>query len=171
MERPYQYKPYYVIGYHSQEHRIGKPLLNRPMACLNDNAWLGQGYYFWTETEFARYWGEDSKSGHSGYYDIYRATLNCTYCINAVFDEQGYNFFSTKILETIQYFKDNEIELTLEGVNRFLADKVWPKLHITGILYDDKPRNPRKSNRIYSEIPELYYRKRIQVVLFNLKNI
>ena len=44
-------------------------------------------------------------------------------------------------------------------------------LGITGIIYDDKPTNPKNKNRVYSEIPDLYYKKRIQVVLFNLKNI
>jgi hypothetical protein len=45
-------------------------------------------------------------------------------------------------------------------------------LNICGIIYDDKPNNPaKKRDRIYSQIPDLYYKKRIQVVSFKLKNI
>ena len=61
--------------------------------------------------------------------------------------------------------------VTLDAIHRYLGDNVWPALGITGIIYDDKPVNPRDKNRVYSEIPDLYYKKRIQVIIFNLKNI
>lgn len=161
----------FIIGYHTQEFRPEAAPLSRPIKCLTKNAWLGVGYYFWTELEFAKYWGEDFKIQKTGYYDIYRAHLDCENCINSVFDEEGYFFLREKIEETIKYFKSQKVIVTLEQVNRFLADHIWRAIGIEGIIYDDKPTNPKKSDRIYSDIPDLYYKKRIQIVIFNLKNI
>ncbi len=145
--------------------------LNAPIKCKGKNAWLGIGYYFWTEEEFAHYWGQDFKTYNTGYYDIYKAYLYIENCINAVFDEKGYLFFREKIEETIDHFKKENIIISLEQVNRFLAENIWSDIGVEGIIYDDKPTNPKKPDRIYSKIPDLYYKKRIQVVLFDKKNI
>lgn len=161
----------FIIGYHTQEYRAQSNPLKKPIKCVGNNAWLGIGYYFWTELEFAKYWGEDFKSNNTGYYDIYKASLNCENCINAVFDEDGYFFFRDKIEETIDHFSKNTLNVTLEQIHCFLSENIWPSLNVEGIIYDDKPINPKKSDRIYSEIPDLYYKKRIQIVLFNLINI
>jgi hypothetical protein len=159
-----------VKGYHTQECR--STVLNQPLKCVNKKAWRGFGYYFWLEEEYAHYWGQDAKiKNDSESYDIYIADLNIENCINTVFDEEGYVFFIIKIEEAIQQYKNRKIPITLENVNRYLAEKVWPKLGISGIIYDDKPTNPRNKNRIYSEIPDLYYKKRIQVVIFDSKKI
>lgn len=171
MKRPYENRREYIIGYHTQEHRKNSEFLKEPIACENKNAWLGKGYYFWTELEFAIYWGEDSKTKNTEFYDIYRASLNCENCINAVFDEKGYFFLRERIEETIEHFKSHGLVATLDQVNRFLADNFWLKMKVAGIIFDDKPTNPRKSDRIYSEIPGLYYKKRIQIVLYSLENI
>jgi len=159
-----------VKGYHTQECRPA--VLNQPLKCVNKKAWLGFGYYFWLEMEYAHYWGQDSKIHEkSESYDIYQADLNIENCINTVFDEEGYVFFIEKIEDAIQRYKNRKIPITLNNVNRYLEEKVWPKLGISGIIYDDKPTNPRNKNRIYSEIPDLYYKKRIQVVIFDLEKI
>jgi hypothetical protein len=92
----------YLIGYHTQEFRKDQMKLNEPIQCKGKNAWLGVGYYFWCELEFAQYWGEDFKMDKTGFYDIYEAFLNCENCINAVFDEEGYYFFRDKIEETFE---------------------------------------------------------------------
>lgn len=92
--------------------------------------------------EFAHFWGKDFKKGYSGCYDIYRAKLDFENCINAVFDEEGYFFLRDKIEEAISFFKEKKMDVTLEMVNRFLADNIWNKLGIPGI----------------------------QIVLFNLRN-
>jgi len=62
-------------------------------------------------------------------------------------------------------------DVDLQKVHRFLSDNIWKKMGIEGIIYDDLPSNPRHKGRVYSEIPDLYYKKRIQVVIFDLKNI
>jgi hypothetical protein len=102
---------------------------------------------------------------------IVTAILDIDNCINAVFDEKGYFFFRKKLDLAIEHFKKNGQNVTLKKVHRFLADEVWRKLGITGIIYDDLPSNRRDKNRIHSEIPDLYYKKRIQVVIFDLRNI
>jgi hypothetical protein len=161
----------YIVGYHTQEYRFDSEPLEEPIKCKGREAWLGIGYYFWTEIEFAHYWGQDFKK-NTGFYDIYCASLDVDNCINAVFDEEGYFFFRNKIEETIAYFYKEGIRVTLEQVHRFLSDNIWKEFGIEGIIYDDKPINPsKKTNRIYSEIPDLYFKKRIQIVLFNLKNV
>ena len=153
-------------------------VLDEPILCKK-NAWLGIGYYFWIDEEFAHYWGEDFKKKNTGYYDIYQACLDIENCINTTFDEEGYYFFKEKIETTIQYFRTNQIKITLQQLNRFLKNKFWNILNITGIIYDDLPTNPFNKDRMYSEVEYtvnnkkqyLYYKKRIQVVIFDLQNI
>lgn len=159
----------YIIGYHSQECRYTD--LEAPIKCTSKEAWLGVGFYFWVEEEFAKYWGEDFKKGKNGFYDIYKANLEVDNLINAVFDEKGYYFFRKCIEDAILHFNNNGKKVSLEQVTRFLADNFWKKLNVTGIIYDDIPVNPQKKERVYSEIFPLYYKKRIQIVVFNLKNI
>ena len=159
-----------VKGYHVQEYR--STVLENPVICCDKDAWLGFGFYFWLEVLFAHYWGEDKKSvGQSGSYDIYVADLNIENCLNTVFNEEHYLFLIEMIEESIKYLKSKEKTLSLEQVNRYLAEKMWPQHGIEGIIYDDKPTNPRNKNRVYSEIPNLYYKKRIQIVIFNMKNV
>ena len=124
MERKTIQNKVYLVGYHTQECRFNSAPLNEPIKCKGKNAWLGVGYYFWTEIEFAHYWGEDFKKEATGFYDIYRANLNVDNCINSVFDEEGYFFFRTKIEETIDYFHEKGIIVTLEQVHRFLSDNI-----------------------------------------------
>ena len=164
-----------IKGYHTQECR--GTILDHPLKCTDRKAWLGFGFYFWLELIYARYWGEDFKirknnpKAKSESYDIYTADLDIENCINTVFNEEDYVNFAELIEDVIQHFIDRQVSVSLEMVNRFLADEVWKKHGITGIIYDDKPTNPKNKNRIYSKIPDLYYKKRIQVVIFELKNI
>jgi len=160
----------HIKCYHVQEHR---PIeLTAPIKCCDSEAWLGFGFYFWREEEFAHYWGQDKKVfGETKSYDIHSADLNIENCLNTVFNEEHYLFFKKKIEETIQYYKDKRKSVSLEEINRFLAENIWTKLGVEGIIFDDKPTNPRYKNRQYSEIPNLYYKKRIQIVVFELKNI
>ena len=164
-----------VKGYHVQEYRPVE--LKHPLKCCDREAWLGFGYYFWHEVEFAHYWGEDFKirkndpGAKSDSYDIYCADLDIENCLNTVFNEEHYLFFNEVIEEAIEYCQNKREPVTLEAINGFLAENVWPKLGIECIIYDDKPTNPRNKDRKYSKIPDLYYKKRIQIVVFDLKNI
>ena len=158
-----------VTGYHSQEYRPTE--LTKPIKSFV-NTWLGVGFYFWMEMTYAHYWGQDKKcSGTSKSYDVYKARLKIENCLNTVFNEEHYLFFKTMIKEAIMYFKSRKMPVTLEKINNYLTEHVWTKHGIEGIIFDDKPTNPKNKNRIYSEIPDLYYDKRIQIVIFDVKNI
>ena len=169
----------HIIGYHTQEYRCNSAVLEQPIKCRAENAWLGQGYYFWVEIEFAHHWGKDYKIHNTGGYDVYKAHLDTEKCINATFDEKGYYFFKSKIEEAVQYYQKMGKKITLGYLNLFLKEKVWQPLGITGIIYDDLPKNTERKNRIFSQIEYsenkemryFYYRKRIQIVLFDLKNV
>ena len=159
-----------VTGYHSQEYRPTE--LTRPIKCFAKDAWLGIGYYFWIEMMYTHFWGQDKKSsGASKSYDVYKASLKIENCLNTVFNEEHYLFFRAMVKETIKNLKKQKIPVSLELVNKYLFENVWTKQGIEGIIFDDKPTNPKNKNRVYSEIPDLYYEKRIQVVIFELKNI
>jgi len=159
-----------VTGYHSQEYRPAE--LTKPIKCIAKDAWLGPGFYFWVEEIYAQYWGQDKKIyGKSKSFDIYSANLNIENSLNTVFNEEHFWFFVNKIDEAIQYFKNKRMRFDLEKINKYLTENVWSKLGIEGIIFDDKPTNPKNKSRVYSEIPDLYYKKRIQVVIFDMKNI
>ena len=155
-----------VRGFHTLEHR--KEIPEHPIKCVREDARLGFAYYFWIEEDFAHSWGQIRKSES---YDVFVANLNIKNCLNTVFNEKHYLFFRKKIREVVQHFKNMNVPATLEMINTFLAKNVWQRYAIECIIYDDKPTNKPKKNLIYSEIPDLYYNKRIQVVVFDLKNI
>jgi hypothetical protein len=160
----------HIKGYHTQECRISG-VLEEAKPCRRTDAWLGFGFYFWTELEFAHYWGIDSKMQNTGSYDIYDALIPEENILNTVFNEEHYLFFFAKVEHAIQHFKDLHVRKKeiLSKVNRYLTDNVWSKVGITGILFEDIPQN--NTFRTYSEIPPLYYKKRIQLVVFDKKNI
>lgn len=152
-----------IKGYHTQESRADE--LKEPLKCEEDNAWLGQGYYFWLEEKFAHYWGEDSKDA-TGEYDIYVTWIEYDNLIDATFDEEGYFFWKERIEQTIDKLEELGFDLDLKKVHEFLSENVWSKYGIKGIIFDDLPHNPRGKARTYSEIPPLYYEKRLQLVIY-----
>src|SRR6476660_5845570 len=81
--------------YHTQESRTAP--LKQAQLCNRSNAWLGVGYYFWIDDEFAHYWGRDTKKGKSGRYDIYKAEVCEEQILNATFNEKEYYFFVRSI--------------------------------------------------------------------------
>ncbi|MCB0410288.1 MAG: hypothetical protein KDD29_08715, partial [Flavobacteriales bacterium] len=68
--------------YHTQEKR--KNRLSGPIICTKDNAWLGEGYYFWVSEDDADFWGMNSKR-KTGEYEIYSAEIDCSNVLNTVF--------------------------------------------------------------------------------------
>lgn len=160
---------HYVVGYHTQEHRPMEQALEGPIKCHDPKAWLGVGYYFWTDIVFAKYWGVDFKLGKHNAYDVYSAHIEEERLINAVFDQKGYDFFVTKIDSAIEHLKKQNInDVKIGKVHRYLAENIWSKMNITGIIYDDLPRNKEEKERVFSEIHPLYYKKRIQIVTFGI---
>jgi len=74
--------------YHTQGYKL--PYLNRPIICCRDDAWLGEGYYFWYDENDAIYWGQIGKRQY-GKYVIYSAKINCEDIIDTVFKEEHLN--------------------------------------------------------------------------------
>ena len=159
-----------ITGYHAQDYRVDDEL-SLPIESNPKNAWLGVGFYFWVEEEFAHYWGQDFKKESTGYYDIYKGDIEEENLLNASFSELGYFTFRNSIEYVLEHFRMKGMKLDLVKVNRFLADHIWSRLGVDGIIYDDLPNNPPGKERTYSEIPPLYYKKRIQIVVFNVKII
>ena len=167
-----------VIGYHTQEYRT-EGILNMPIICISKDAWLGKGYYFWVEEEFAKYWGEDFKMD-TGAYDIYKCEIDIEDFLNTVFNEQHYFRFKEWIDKAATHFKNKGKAVTLKRIHEFLADNFWSEMGVKGIIYDDMPINTnRKPNRKYSVVVHsedkkhkfFYYIKRIQIVTFSIDNI
>jgi len=155
----------YIIGYHTQEFREEKPPLSLPILCVDQNAWLGEGYYFWKGIEYAHYWGKDKKS-KTGYYNIYSIEINKEFLLDTVFNEDDYNFFKSYVDKAIKKIKTNRNDdsVTIDEVHTFLKRNVWNKIeNIKGIIYEDIPTEKK-----HSEIPPLYYKKRIQIVVYDL---
>lgn len=164
MERKQYNRKKYIVGYHTQECRV-EGVLDAPKECNRKDAWLGKGYYFWVDLDFAHYWGEDFKMA-TGSYDIYMADIDDELLLDTVFNEEGYDFFISKIEKTINHLKAIGVkEVDLHSVNRYLTENVWTSIKITGIIFEDVPKNTK--SRTFSEIPPLHYRKRIQVNVFN----
>jgi len=164
-----------IVGYHTQEARPVN--LEKPILCDDNLAWLGEGYYFWVEEEFAKIWGEDKKKQTTGSYNIYTALIVPDYLLNTTFRESEYFFFKDCIEKAIQNFKNIGEEINLKDIHQYMKDTFWDDIGITGIVYDDLPINTQRTtkkgslHRVHSEVKPLYYKKRIQIVVFDLGNI
>lgn len=157
----------YILGYHTQEWRNNN-ILSNPIICQRDDAWLGEGFYFWANLDFAHYWGLDSKRRNTGYYSIYKALIEEENLLNTSFNEIHNDLFTTSIELALQHLSQTIANIELVQIHRFLAENVWPRMGVTGIIYDDLPKNSSRNSRTYSHVPPLYYKKRVQIVLFNL---
>jgi hypothetical protein len=157
-----------VVGYHTQEFRYDQQPLKNPMKCISNEAWLGFGYYFWLEKEFTHSWGKLCKN-RTGAYDVYQGNIKEMGILNTTFSEDAYFFFRESIETVIASFKKDGLKINLQTVHRYLVDKFWPNANVTGIIYDDLPWNSARAT--HTLIPPLHYKKRIQLVVFNLNNI
>lgn len=162
----------YIEAFHTQETRAQQ--LTAPCICKRTDAWLGVGYYFWLEEEFAHYWGEDAKNNN---YSIYSAYISKSDLLDTTFNMKDYFSFRKIIEQAVISFDNTNKKLDLEQIHRYLSENVWSKYGIKGIIYDDMPQNPYKGKRKYSLISlgankkYFYYKKRIQVVVFDLSII
>lgn len=153
--------------YHTQESREQK--LKQPIICKRDDAWLGEGYYFWYYIEDAEMWGTTSKK-NTGYYEIYKSKIDCTDFLDTVFNETHYTFW-VKSLEKVakKIIRLTGCKPTLKELNDYFKEKaIWKE--VTGILFQDNPINketnlvePIKYNK---KFVHFVYRKRIQAVVY-----
>ncbi len=147
--------------YHTQERRDTE--LEFPCLATGNEQWLGDGFYFWQDYEFANWWGQIKKCGSknkSRQFCIFKCLLsfNEDQIIDTVFDEQDYYNFVTKI----ETFAKRLTHLTkaiptLEEFNDFTADYgLWKDIKV--IRFQDVP--PKDE---HVEVKGFYYKKRIQL--------
>lgn len=145
--------------FHTQE-KWGKKLTN-PIKCLRDDAWLGEGYYFWDDLEFAHEWGKKSKKG-TGYYEIYNANIVTDNILDTVFNEEHYNFWLKQVEKVAKIIvKKTGSKASINEINQYFVERGdWKE--VDGILFQDIPKN---MNLLLVE--GLWYKKRVQLVAYN----
>src|SRR5688500_257725 len=139
--------------YHTQEKRSVK--LSAPELCTKDNAWLGEGFYFWTDEQDAIFWGNSSKT-RTGEYEIYKADIDTENVLDTVFNKEEYLFWVKQVEKAAKTFvKKTGIKPTLKEINDYFKEKgIWDE--VDGILFQDI-----SSNHIHFMVKEFQYRKRI----------
>jgi len=148
--------------YHTQEK--WSDVLTSPIICKRAETWLGEGYYFWEDMDDAHQWGKSSKT-RRGKYEIYIATVDFNNVLDTVFNREQYYFWKAQIDKVATMLgKKNKVRPTKNELNSYLKEKCqWNE--VDGILFQDIPISDS------SLVKDLYYRKRIQLVAFNLKII
>lgn len=153
--------------YHTQKRKEKDKVLYAPMPGEGQDQWLGDGFYFWQDYEFAAWWGRSKKCYKDNFtriYDIYDATLiiDDDAFIDTVFNEKDYRKFVEKIEYFAEkYFKKYRIRPLLEEFNDFIADhNLWED--IEAIRFQDVPEN----NELV-KVTGYYYKKRIQIRVNN----
>ncbi|MEK7257464.1 MAG: hypothetical protein AAB316_22100 [Bacteroidota bacterium] len=161
--------------FHTQERR--QDMLYAPMKCLREDAWLGEGYYFWYDVQDAEYWGRVSKTT-TGYYEVYSSKIDCSKVLDTVFNEEQYLYWLNQIEKVSSMFTERTGQKpTLKEVNEFFKEwGTWKELD--GILFQDLPNSetlnlvaPVEVERGGGKKWKRYfaYRKRIQLAVYNLK--
>ena len=155
-------------AYHVNEHRGNTHLV----FATGDKQWLGEGYYFWQDYEFASEWTKNYDIS-----DIYTVDLDLIFgnkqdddIIDTVFNEIDYY----KFVEKIEYFSEKYIKRfgrkpTLREFNNFIIDnkvKLWKD--IVAIRFQDLPTNDYLN---YLKVKGFFYKKRIQIVVFDIEKI
>lgn len=144
--------------YHTQEKWLNR-LIN-PIICTNPTAWLGNGYYFWDDEIDAVKWGNTSKT-NTGRYEIYRADIDCEDILDTVFNEEHYRFWFKQIEKAAKSIsKKTGLIASKREINQYFLDKAsWSE--VTGIMFQDIPKGAELL------VQSFYYRKRIQLVVYN----
>ena len=143
--------------YHTQEKRQNR--LKMPILCTRRDAWLGNGYYFWDDQYDAVIWGQQSKK-HTGAYEIYKGVVESENVLDTVFSEEGYRFFLDAINKVIEECHEKSgRNIGTKDVCKYIMKKAKWQDFLDGVLFADCPN---------TEIERYNYRKRIQLVLYNL---
>jgi len=150
--------------YHTQERRTQK--LYSPILAEGLEQWLGDGYYFWQDLDFAHWWGQTKKCKFPiNKYTIFvsQICINEENFIDTVFNEQDYYNFVKNIEKFARlYERKHKHKPTLEEFNDFIVDhNIWGEIKI--IRFQDIPEN----NDLVM-VNGLYYKKRIQIVIKDL---
>jgi len=149
--------------YHTQERREKR--LSKPILAKRKNAWLGLAYYFWMDEIDAIHWGDSSKR-RTGYYEIYQAVIDCENVLDTVFNEEHYNFWIKQIEKAARkIIISTGRKATIKEINQYFTEKAkWSDV-TDGIMFQDLPSSEDLL------VVSFYYRKRIQLAVFNIKII
>ena len=155
--------------FHTQEERSVS--LELPVEAKGHEQWMGDGYYFWQDYEFAQWWGnlkKCHKRNISQKYSIYKATIQCDEddFIDTVFNENDYINFVRAIEK---FSKKYQIQFnkkpSLIEFNDFIFDKhIWQSIKV--IRFQDIPENDE-----LMAVNDFYYKKRIQFRVNDSDNI
>ncbi len=153
--------------FHTQSYTI--PALNFPKLATGYEQWLGDGFYFWQDEYFAKWWGESKKSNPiNPRYTIYLAYLefDSDDFIDTVFNEEDYYQFCNNIEKFARKCQENlGRKPSLPEFNEFLdAYKLWDNICV--IRFQDLPESSQ-----HLEVEGFYYKKRIQIRVKNPKII
>lgn len=164
--------------FHTQEKR--DKLLESPIICVRNDAWLGEAFYYWLNLDDAKIWGINSKR-ETGYYEVYQSEINCANILDTVFNEKHYelwvktiekvaksivrNTYSKPTLKELNdYFKERGNWSEVDGIMfQDLPNKEYYSL-VQPIIYKDKKKNIDR--KVY-----FAYRKRIQLAVYNTEVI
>lgn len=146
--------------FHTQEKRDLR--LSEPVVCQREDAWLGDGYYFWDDVDDAERWGKESKK-QTGWYEIYLADIDCSNVLDTVFNEEHYRFWLRQVEKVADLILNVTNEKpTIREINAYFKQRgQWD--NVAGILFQDIPGNPA-----YVRVKRFYYKKRIQIVVYQL---
>ena len=145
--------------YHTQEKRDKE--LTGPIICRKDNAWLGVAWYFWYDDQDAFFWGQVSKN-KTGYFEIYKADLECVNVLDTVFNEEHYLFWVKQVEKAKKAFLKSGKNLTLKQLNDYFLDKkIWSQLD--GIMF----QHMAESGDAFI-VKDFQYKKRIQLAVYNV---
>jgi len=149
--------------FHTQEKRNKD--LRAPVKCTRSDAWLGDGYYFWDDEIDALKWGHSSKK-RTGRFQVYRADINCKNVLNTVFNEEHYRFWVKQVEKAAKHIlRKTSIKPTIKDINDYFKERaLWDE--VDGIMFQDLP-----SNENFLSVKALYYKKRIQLAVYNLEII
>jgi hypothetical protein len=149
--------------YHTQEKWRFR--LTEPIICTRKNAWLGIAYYFWDDEIDAIQWGHRSKRDKR-YFEIYKASIDCENVLDTVFNEEHYNFWVKQIEKAAKHISiKTGMKASLKEINQYFKEKAnWAGV-TDGIMFQDLPISDDLL------VKDLYYRKRIQIAVYNLEII
>jgi hypothetical protein len=142
-----------------------------PVIATGYEQWLGDGYYFWQDEYWAKWWGQNKKCGRENLarlYTIYKVELTFKEedFIDTVFNEEDYYQFVDKIEQFAKkYEKALRKKPSLIEFNEFIEDfNIWQNIKV--IRFQDLPNTDE-----HLKVSGFYYLKRIQIRVNDLSII
>lgn len=144
--------------YHTQEKWSNR--LTGPVICEDPQAWFGTAYYFWYYEDDAITWGYNFKN-KTGYFEVYKAFIISENLFDTVFNESHYLSWCKQIEKVLTRFAARTFKPTFEEINKYFKENKYFE-DFDGILFQDISNKPN-----YYTIPGFFYRKRIQIAVYN----